>query len=499
MKKFNLLFICAALGFCSTIFAQTADRPWTLSLFGVKTEYLGDMRKYENPNTTSNLTNHSVNTIFNFDMNHGGYLGGGLQVSRYLSRWFDLGLYASYSSIGYDFYDEQTKTRRNFNVESLINANLNTRFKFLGNDDYWVVPYISLGIGGLYYMNPTTKYNVGGESQWSVNPDNHSFTEKAKFIGSDGKEKSELLEGLLSAGIGFEIKMTEAVSLRYQADFGWTTADRIDFFVQSDRNDWQLQHSLGLSFNFGKKKDADGDGVKDKKDLCPDTPAGVVVDSNGCPVDTDGDSVADYLDACPNEAGTVNGCPDADGDGVADKDDNCPDTPAGVKVDANGCPVDSDKDGVADYLDKCPNTPARVTVDENGCPVDTDKDGVADYLDKCPDTPADVRVDATGCPIIETVTIQNDVLFDTGRATIKPTPNPALDELAEKLKASKAKATIVGFTDNVGEPNGNKPSINARSINGWLGIMPEELSRNERAAASLRIDWTISPNSSSLV
>jgi OOP family OmpA-OmpF porin len=39
--------------------------------------------------------------------------------------------------------------------------------------------------------------------------------------------------------------------------------------------------------------DSDGDGVSDCFDRCPDTPAGVAVDTHGCPVDTDGDGVAD--------------------------------------------------------------------------------------------------------------------------------------------------------------------------------------------------------------
>ncbi len=59
---------------------------------------------------------------------------------------------------------------------------------------------------------------------------------------------------------------------------------------------------------------------------------------------------------------------DSDGDGVIDSLDKCPDTPAGVKVDSTGCPLDSDKDGVPDYLDKCPGTPAGTKVDANGCP-----------------------------------------------------------------------------------------------------------------------------------
>ena len=51
---------------------------------------------------------------------------------------------------------------------------------------------------------------------------------------------------------------------------------------------------------FDEKKDADNDGVADRNDKCPNTPAGVVVDKNGCPLDKDNDGVADYLDECPD-------------------------------------------------------------------------------------------------------------------------------------------------------------------------------------------------------
>jgi len=60
---------------------------------------------------------------------------------------------------------------------------------------------------------------------------------------------------------------------------------------------------------------------------------------------------------------------DSDGDGVLDKYDQCPNTPAGDKVDAKGCslPKDSDNDGVVDAKDACPNTPAGAKVDARGC------------------------------------------------------------------------------------------------------------------------------------
>ena len=168
--------------------------------------------------------------------------------------------------------------------------------------------------------------------------------------------------------------------------------------------------AFGVSFVFGNRKDADKDGVVDRKDKCPGTPFGVIVDKKGCPVDTDGDGVPDYLDKCPNtppEAYSTidqNGCPiDSDGDGVPNYLDKCPDTPKAAKgfIDQNGCSLDTDGDGVPDFLDKCPNTPAGVQVDIKGCPIDSDGDGVADYLDLCPNTPAEARglVDKNGCPL----------------------------------------------------------------------------------------------------
>jgi hypothetical protein len=57
---------------------------------------------------------------------------------------------------------------------------------------------------------------------------------------------------------------------------------------------------------------------------------------------------------------------DKDEDGVIDTEDFCQNTPAGIEVDGNGCPLDQDKDGVPDYMDKEPDTKAGVIVDEEG-------------------------------------------------------------------------------------------------------------------------------------
>lgn len=238
-------------------------------------------------------------------------------------------------------------------------------------------------------------------------------------------------------------------------------------------NIWKA--TLGIEFDFGKSKDSDMDGVSDKKDKCPDTPAGVAVDENGCPVDTDGDGVADYLDECPTVAGltSMKGCPDTDKDGVADKDDACPDV-AGLPS-LKGCP-DSDGDGVADKDDKCPNTPRGYKVDASGCPVDTDKDGVVDSEDDCP-TVAGPK-ENKGCPVKEAempkeitpdqVIMQKDVKttpvhFVSDKSYLTDYSKGILDKLIKILNTDPAyMVNMFGYADSQGTDEYNIKLSQAR-------------------------------------
>lgn len=67
------------------------------------------------------------------------------------------------------------------------------------------------------------------------------------------------------------------------------------------------------------------------------------------------------------------GAGDADGDGILDEDDECPDEQEDVDdfEDEDGCPdLDNDEDGVPDGADQCPNEPETMNdiSDEDGCP-----------------------------------------------------------------------------------------------------------------------------------
>ena len=90
-------------------------------------------------------------------------------------------------------------------------------------------------------------------------------------------------------------------------------------------------------------------------------------------------------------------------------------------------------------------TPAGIKVDQWGCPLDTDGDGVPDHLDKCPGTPRGALVDERGCWVI------GDTLFDFDKYVIKPQYYPLLDQIISVLKKNPSlNVEIEGHTDNFG-------------------------------------------------
>lgn len=204
-----------------------------------------------------------------------------------------------------------------------------------------------------------------------------------------------------------------------------------------------------------KPADGDNDGVVDAQDNCPTTPAGRKVNAQGCELDGDADGVVDSQDNCPTTpAGRkVNalGCEiDTDGDGVVDALDKCPTTPAGRAVNADGCELDGDGDGVVDGNDQCPTTPAGRKVNAKGCDIDSDGDGVIDISDKCPDTPAGDRVDTSGCSLPNVMTLKG-VTFDNDKASLQASSTTTLDEAVATLKRYPGlKVEVAGHTDNVG-------------------------------------------------
>jgi hypothetical protein len=156
----------------------------------------------------------------------------------------------------------------------------------------------------------------------------------------------------------------------------WTVPEgsfnvRVDINGQLPKDENPANDSA-LTTLFVPDKDADGDGVVDKNDNCPNA-------SNPDQADVDGDKIGDACDSDDDndgltdererQIGTNPVDSDTDDDGVLDGQDNCP-------LVANPNQVDKDKDGVGDSCDSADNSvPAA--------PADTDRDGVPDSRDNC--------------------------------------------------------------------------------------------------------------------
>jgi OOP family OmpA-OmpF porin len=414
-----------------TCYSQSADKKTAVTVYGGTIQYKGEFG----------------NQFFNTGKLHPAFAAS---IAQYLSAAFNLGLMYTEGDVRY----ANGGDRVSGNMGSM---NLFIHYKFFNGkilkENARIAPYVITGFGA---------------ADW-----NESQPVKTRFT-----------DAFIPVGAGIRIRLTNAVAVLLQSQLHFTMSDGYEQAISEKGKDYFLHTMLGFSCFIGEGKDSDGDRVKDRKDHCPGTPAGVAVNISGCPLDRDSDGVPDYLDLCPELAGPLSakGCPDKDQDSIADAEDHCPEI-AGPLV-TSGCP-DSDLDGVLDADDSCPDEKGLAAL--RGCP-DRDADGVADKDDECPDEKGvqaldgcpdrdhdgiadknDLCPDAAGiaenkgCPeLIEAVeNILNQVLtdlqFETGKDKIRKSSFKILDEVVTVMNAHpEYKLVISGHTDNTGKSAKNQ-------------------------------------------
>lgn len=286
-----------------------------------------------------------------------------LNVSQRFTDYLHFNFYVLFGQLGAN--ERMVGEGRNLNFNSHIRAGgVNLLYDF-GNflpKDRWASPYISLGIESFEFLSKTDLYDAEGNkyNYWSDGtirnlPENDANAVNAIEIHRDYTYESDVrnmnLDGFgkyaerswaVPVGAGALMKINDYWTFKIGATMHFTFTDYIDGVTAksvgnrtgNSQNDNFMMTSFSIHYNLGTKKkealdtaesgdfndvdffaldleDFDKDGVPDTKDSCQGTPAGVPVDAKGCPLDDDGD-------------------------GIPNGDDDEPETPKGVLVDTRG-------------------------------------------------------------------------------------------------------------------------------------------------------------------
>ncbi|HRH70498.1 MAG TPA: SPOR domain-containing protein [Flavobacteriales bacterium] len=291
---------------------------------------------------------------------HEGYsplvtrVGYELRASVPITQWLEGGIYVLHGRLGVN----ERSLERNLNFESRITTGgLQFRYNFLQflNPKRVVEPFVTVGFESVEFLTKTDLQDDQGRAYnyWSdgtirdiaedaQNAGDAVLIERDYDYESDVRESN--LDGFgkylertwaVPVGIGARMDIGNGFDFRMGATMHFTFTDLVDGVtdqsVENRAGDAKNDRFLFSSFSIGytlpgprKKKDPkstlsgeeidqlawagdeDADGVEDVSDLCPHTPAGAKVDVNGCPIDGDNDGVPDHDD---DELNTAAGAP----------------------------------------------------------------------------------------------------------------------------------------------------------------------------------------------
>ncbi|MCW3070115.1 MAG: hypothetical protein JWO44_5 [Bacteroidetes bacterium] len=286
-----------------------------------------------------------------------------LNVGQRLNDYLQFNFYVLFGQLGAN--ERLTPVGRNLNFNSHIRAGgVNLLYNF-GNflpKDRWASPYITLGIESFEFLSKTDLYDAEGNryNYWSdgtirnlaENDPNaanavelhrdYTYESDIRTMNLDGFGKYAERSFAVPVGAGALMKINDYWTFKIGATMHFTFTDYIDGVTAkssgnrtgNSKNDNFMMTSFSLHYNLGLKK-KEGLDTLDEEDF------------------KDVDFFALDLE-------------DFDKDGVPDAKDSCQGTPAGVPVDAKGCPLDDDEDGVPNNQDDELSTPKGTLVDTRG-------------------------------------------------------------------------------------------------------------------------------------
>jgi len=259
-------------------------------------------------------------------------------------------------------------------------------------------------INWLYKKNAVQIYVSAGAGLAGYSPSISSQIEGGLEDYTNGKNIKELI---VPIGAGLKFKLSESVNLDLGYTMNYTDGDNLDGYEHGQNRDKYSYGYAGLEFPLGPRS---------KPQLSWQNPAKVLYDD-----------------------------------------------------------LVQQKANLQQELENTRNLNTRLTADVDKLLADADGDGVSDYFDKCPGTSTGTKVDGSGCElpkdttpkqIITKVTITDDdrrlvkdaiqdLEFETGKSSIKPSSYPSLNRVAEMLRTKGFSLKLGGHTDNVGNAEKN--------------------------------------------
>src|SRR6185312_3800707 len=262
MKK--VLVLVASFCFFSQAFAQPNDYKKGKSL-GISF-FLNDFKSASELRSNGIVSLFKNHDFFSSQMNTGfavDYMNG-------LSNNVDFIATLGGSSVNYPVQNVAPFQSKSLLLETTASLNL----KLLA-DNYWLTPYVDLGVGASKYK---------------------------KYFGA-----------FIPVGVGLQAHVSKNIFVLLNSQYRIAVTENASY---------HFYHSLGIVDSldacpdqagiaaFHGCPDTDGDGIPDKDDKCP-TVAGLAK-YQGCPIpDTDKDGINDEEDKCPNVPGDSSnfGCP----------------------------------------------------------------------------------------------------------------------------------------------------------------------------------------------
>jgi OOP family OmpA-OmpF porin len=158
----------------------------------------------------------------------------------------------------------------NFTPTTTNNANITTEMATI---DKMVIP---VGLGAKFRLAESINLDLG----WTI-----SFVDNDKFDGYARGSNDKYNYGYA----GLEFALGKGKQLAFYSPTAATydeaiAAKNLANGLKSDLDAQKAENGMLRSEMNNLLKDSDGDGVADKLDKCPNTPAGTVVDGSGCPL-----------------------------------------------------------------------------------------------------------------------------------------------------------------------------------------------------------------------